>query len=68
MAMDKMRSISGSEVESVRIAKDNVSMLLRRIIQYKLSLESKEPNLLQCVATSVVCRVDRGSAVLGLLV
>lgn len=34
IAIDRMRSISGSEVESVRVANDRLSMLLSSLVRY----------------------------------
>ena len=40
IAMDKIRAMRGSEVESVRMAKDSVSMLLRNIDEYVCGKEA----------------------------
>ena len=67
IAIERIRSMSGSEVESVRIANDRVNILLRRC-QYKVRLERGKDHLLQGIATSVMSRADRSSTVLGFLI
>ncbi len=65
--MERIRLISGSEVESVRMANDRVSMLLRNC-EYKVCLEDANGYLLERVATSVMSRVDWSSTVLRFLI
>lgn len=57
IAIDRMRSISGSEVESVRVANERLSMLLNPPVRYS-NYQDCKGNLLQGVTAGVVGRID----------